>query len=94
MVGRIKQLTPSKATVDIFGKLVDIDKKDLHLRARIGSGTHEELKEQINARETPNLDEMGYDGLFNFAIDNQEWEWAKELVDRKMKYLSMKKKAK
>lgn len=93
MVGRIKQLTPSKATVDIFGKLVDIDKKDLHLRARIGSRTHEGLTEQINARETPNLDEMGYDGLIDFALDSQEWEWAKELVERKMEYVSKKKKA-
>lgn len=88
MIGKIKQLTPTKATVDIYGKFVDIEKKDLELRARTGTGSHDSLVEQIKSQEVANLDEEGYNGLINLAIDLQEWEWAKELVDRKNKFLA------
>lgn len=93
MIGRIKQLTPTKVTVDIYGKYVDINKEDLILRARVGTNTHDALVEQINSQECAHLDEIGYDGLINLAIDMKDWEWAKELVDRKYEYLAKKNKA-
>lgn len=92
MIGRIKQITPSKVTVDIYGKLVDIDKEELTLRARVGSGTHDALTEQINSQETSNLDEEGYDALIDYAIDIKDFEWAKDLVHRKNQYLIDKRK--
>jgi signal peptidase I len=92
MIGRIKEITPIGVTVDIYGKLVKLNKGDLILRARVGMGKHDELVEQVNSQECAHLDEIGYDGLIDLAIDLKEWGWAKELVDRKYEYLAKKNK--
>jgi len=88
MIGRIKRINDDTVIVDIYGDSVEIDKKDLILSARRGTNKHDHLTEQIKSQKCAHLDEVGYDGLINLAIDMQDWEWAKELVDRKYKYLA------
>ena len=93
MIGKVKGLNSRSALVDIYGKLVEIDRVDLRLRARVGSRTHDELTDQINSRD-PELDEEGYNALIDFALDIRDFKWAAELVDRKNDYNILRKKVK
>lgn len=82
-IGKIKQLHPKTATVDIYGKEVEIPTSDLTMKARTGTGSHDAITQQIKERECDNLDADGYNALINFAIDSKDFDWAKELIDRR-----------
>jgi hypothetical protein len=85
MIGSIKQLSPETATINFYGKDIEVPKLDLMLRARVGTSTHDEVSLQLKSQETSNLDAEGYNGLINYAIDIKDWDWANELVERKNK---------
>lgn len=94
LLAKIKKVSPDYVIVDLFGKEKVIPLQYVTLKARLGSHTHDDLTEQINAQELSHLDEIGYDALINFAIDARDWTWAKDLVDRKMEYINRKGKEK
>lgn len=73
--------------VNFHGKEVKIPKNHLTLKARTGSATHSKLSSQIEKMTRMNLtDDLtceDYDDLINLALDLKDYEWAKELVERK-----------
>ncbi|QNR70390.1 hypothetical protein IAQ67_28975 (plasmid) [Paenibacillus peoriae] len=83
MYGEIVERTESKVKIMINGRIAIYAPDEIHLAARAGRNLHEEIKEQLESKEPSLLTMEDINDLINLAIDMEEWEWAKDLVNRK-----------
>ncbi|KZR57921.1 hypothetical protein [Pseudobacillus badius] len=85
LVGKLtsKDEENDKYSVDIFGKSVTFRRKDLVMKARVGTSKHLRYEEIVHSKQTTHLTKEDYNVLINLAIDQRDFEWAKELLERR-----------
>lgn len=84
-IGRIELLFTKEVNIDFYGKVIRLPKEDLTLKARKGTITHDFLSQQIKEHDSSSLAVEDYNSLVNFAIDSNDFDWARELISRRDK---------
>lgn len=81
-IGKLVKKENDMAIVKIDGICKKYPVSRLRMKARVGTKTHRIISETMVQHMTAE----DYDELINMAIDNKDWKWAKELIEKK-KYL-------
>jgi hypothetical protein len=81
-IGRLLKMGEDTVEVEVLGLPISLSKKDVKLRARRGSRTHDEFTEMYKSQVTNYIDELGYKTLIDLALDIRDFEWVKELSER------------
>lgn len=84
LYGKLVSKSEDRAVVRFYkGRDIEIERKDLKMKARVGTSRYKELKQRIEEYQTNLLTWEDLNEIMNHAIDVGDYKWAYEIKQRR-----------